>query len=584
MKIHLLPDTLISQIAAGEVVERPASVLKELIENSIDAGATICDIELEQGGLKTIAIRDNGCGMNRTDAQLSFARHATSKIATFDDLISIDSFGFRGEALAAIASVSHVTMKTREQSSEHGYEIVYQGGLHIADGTIGCAPGTEIVVHNLFFNTPARKKFLKTESTELQHCILVVTTIALAYPTIAFSLTHNGRELLRVAATQDSLTRIGALLGTQFIRDSAPVEFITPSIDIQGIIGKPGMTLSSKRHQYLFVNGRPVSDASISHAVVEAYGTRLPARTYPLFVLCIDIDPKEVDVNVHPRKLTVKFAEPGRVYRDTLQAAKAGLDKAFLSSISMRTDMTVRPRATDPYASIASSSNVKDKHSIQEALTFTEAMLKVSHATDDIKDTRLVKNSTLFGQLENSYILMHSSDGLTIIDQHAAHERIQYEKLKAQYEEKNNKGTLPIQYFLVPLQIELTAAEASAYNKIETILACMGFIFEHWSGGVVIVQAAPAAFKEKETVHIIKSLVSEIIEDSASTSALPERLLKSLACKAAVKFGMPLNTEEQYELVEALEKTVHNATCPHGRPTRLLLSLDELERRFYRKK
>ncbi len=581
MKIHHLPDTLISQIAAGEVIERPASALKELLENSLDAGSTVCDVELEQGGLKTIAVRDNGSGMNFDDAQISFARHATSKISSFDDLTAITSFGFRGEALAAIASVAHVTMKTRERESNEGTEIVYQGGLCVASGSIGCAPGTEIVVQNLFFNTPARKKFMKTETTELQQCILLVTTTALAYPKCAFSLSHNGRELLNLPATDDYLARIGAILGTQFVRESAPVEFVTPSISIQGFIGKPGMTLSTKRHQYLFVNGRAVTDSSVAHAVIQAYGTRLPARTYPMFVLFIDIDAKEVDVNVHPRKLNVKFAEPGRVYRDVLSAVKSALDEQYLDSIVMKgTASAVHDEIRVPTENFAE----------QNSFDFTQrssASTYVSESSDhgDKKPPHeAIKSYIPLAHIDNSYIVTSDEKGMVIFDQHAAHERIMYEKFKTQYEKKMSDGNFEIQKFLVPLTLELSPYERAAYEDASTFLQSLGFESAQWSGNAITVEAAPAQFKEREIVSIIKSLFAEIAEEKGSSTPLPERMLKSLACKAAVKFGMPLAVAEQSALLEELAVTANNATCPHGRPTRVELSFDELERRFYRRK
>ncbi len=601
MKIHHLPDTLISQIAAGEVIERPASALKELLENSLDAGATVCDVELEQGGLKTIAVRDNGCGMNYDDALISFARHATSKISSFDDLSAIASFGFRGEALAAIASVAHVTMKTRERESNEGTEIVYQGGLCVASGAVGCAPGTEIVVQNLFFNTPARKKFMKTETTELQQCILLVTTTALAYPKCAFSLSHNGRELINLPATEDYLARIGSILGAQFVRESAPVEFVTPSISIQGFIGKPGMTLSTKRHQYLFVNGRAVTDSSVAHAVIQAYGTRLPARTYPMFVLFIDIDPKEVDVNVHPRKLNVKFAEPGRIYRDVLSAVKQSLDSQYLDSVVMK-NSTFKSEFTQ--STPADFSTAPGFVSTQAALDFSQNILQATNVqyispqsfTGDTFDStsveindrqhrsESVKNPLPLAQIDNSYILINDENGLTIVDQHAAHERIMYEKFKAQYEKKMSDGNFEIQKYLVPLTLELSPYERAAYEDASTFLESLGFEFAQWSGNAITVEAAPAQFKEREIVSIIKSLFAEISEEKSSSTPLPERMLKSLACKAAVKFGMPLAIAEQSALLAELAVTQNNATCPHGRPTRIEFSFEELERRFYRRK
>lgn len=567
--IKVLPDTLISQIAAGEVVDRPASVVKELLENSIDAGATHCSVEIEQGGMKLIAVRDNGCGMDALDAQMAFARHATSKISQFDDLQKIESYGFRGEALAAIASVAIVSMRTRMKDADSGIEIVYKGGKLESENAAGCPAGTEIVVRNLFFATPARKKFLKSETTEFSHIAAVVSHVALANQGVGFELKHNGKAVLQAPAAQMPEARIAAVLGKNFLEDALKVFFKTPSIHIHGFTGRPGMALSSKRHQYLFINRRDVSDSLVSRAVCDAYGTRLPGRAYPAFVLNIDIDPAEVDINVHPRKLMVKFLEPNRIYRDVSQAvlqALSGFESGVLQAPRAGSGVVYRQAGGQ---------------SVQDALEFTEAILGGREpAGIDPRDNSEIARNDIIGQIADSYILVFEEEGLAIIDQHAAHERILYEKFKRQAQE-----AAPVsQKLLAPVEIECNAQESVFLKDAIPHLERLGFEFDQWSGNTFVVQACPALLKSENLQKVFREFLDEMIEGANRNEILPERILKTLACKAAIKFGMRISHEEQEQLLRELSQTPNSATCPHGRPVRVVVTFSELERRFYRRK
>ncbi|PJC36740.1 hypothetical protein CO046_04155 [Candidatus Peregrinibacteria bacterium CG_4_9_14_0_2_um_filter_53_11] len=593
--IRILSDTLISQIAAGEVVERPASVVKELIENSLDAGATAIDIELEQGGMKLIAVRDNGFGMSPEDAAMAFARHATSKINELEHLSKLMTFGFRGEAIAAITSVAHVTLKTRLADADDGTELSYQGGLRIFGGAVGMAPGTEFIVRNLFFNTPARKKFLKRESTELQHTVALITQTALANPMVAFSLSHNGRPIFRLSATDSAPERLAELLGPRFIKESLAVDFETPSIMVYGYVGQPGMTLSTKRHQYLFVNGRPVSDPMIARACMDAYGSRLPARTYPMFVLHVNVDPADVDVNVHPRKLTVKFVEQGKIYRDVSQAIRQALDSAplFLGGVHAG---TVRPQSAEEfYAADAEQAAATQLQALPRSEPLTQnafsfgapreavgGMQPEASAVDFYEREKPAQNLERgprpLAQLANSYILISDEEGIAVMDQHAAHERIMYERFRHQALSKEPEQ----QQLLVPLTLEFSHAEAVLFSELRIELEALGFEVDVWSGTTFVIQACPAALSRDALEPIVRKVLDELLGEKKTTEPLSERVLKSLACKAAVTFGMPLSIQEQQQLVEDLEKTPNRATCPHGRPTRVLLTFDELARRFYR--
>lgn len=563
-KIKILPDTLISQIAAGEVIERPASAVKELLENSLDAGATFCSVEIEQGGMKLIAVKDNGCGMNAEDAQAAFKRHATSKISQIDDLSRISSYGFRGEALAAIASVSFVEMRTRSSSEESGTEIRYCGGKMESKNSAGCPVGTEIVVRNLFFNTPARKKFMKSETTELSHIVGNISHLALANPQVGFELKHNGKTLFNLPPNCKIQSRVSDTLGKDFFFRCIEVSFVTPSINIHGFIGEPGMPRSSKRHQYLFINGRDVTDPLVSRAVSDAYGSRLPARSWPAFVLNVDMDPAEVDVNVHPRKLSVKFSDSGRIYRDVSQAINQTLKKFESENLAF---------AKNP---ISAGKN-GDENTTQAALDFSREMLMQEKREGALSNAE-ESGPIIVSQIADSYILALSEEGIEVIDQHAAHERILYEKLKRSSIDKK----MQIQPLLAPLQINCSHDEAVFLDQaLETLLE-LGFEFEKWSGNTFLVTACPIALASENMEKMFKSFLDSVTAEVSKKEILPEKILKTLACKAAVKFGMKLSPAEQKELISELQKTPNNATCPHGRPVKVLLSFAELERRFYR--
>ncbi|MBP9718260.1 DNA mismatch repair endonuclease MutL [Candidatus Gracilibacteria bacterium] len=561
--ITVLPDALISQIAAGEVVERPASVIKELLENSIDAGATYCAIEVQQDGTKLISVRDNGCGMDAEDARLAFVQHATSKIDSLEDLSAVSSFGFRGEALAAISSVAHVSVTTRVSGAEGGYAVHADAGKVTSHGPTGCAPGTEIVVRNLFFNTPARKKFLKTESTEFSHLLQTVTHIAMSHPRIGFSLTHNGQPVFELPNNSSYVERLSALLGKEVMREAVAVDFETGSLHVYGYVGRPGSAFASKRHQYLFVNGRDVTDSSVARAVIDAYGSRLAARSYPLFVLHIDLDPREVDVNVHPRKLSVKFVEPGNIYRNVLQAVKQSLDEQQL--FSTQSSMVTQTGRTD--APVQSTPSLLTQTSLEDR----------PHNSIDQSQTHLIEP---LGYLANSYILMRDGDSLVLVDQHAAHERIMYEKLKKQYQQAQ-KQTQPL---LVPITLHCTHAEAVFIQEALTHLQQLGFECEQWSGNTLAIHAIPAQLDANSIEKIVKQMIEEVMQQQKSSELFNERLLKSLACKSAVTFGMPLSPHEQRQLLTDLQVTTNNATCPHGRPSKIAITFEELERKFMRRK
>jgi len=572
-KIQKLPDILISQIAAGEVVERPASVVKELLENSIDAGATRIELEVEQGGDILIALRDDGCGMHPEDALASFQRHATSKIRALDDLQAIGTFGFRGEALAAIASVAQVVLRTRTKEDEAGFEVRIDGGKLQDKGTIGCPPGTEIIVRNLFFNTPARKKFLKRSSTELAHIAAEVQAAALVHPKVAFRLMSDGKIIIDVSAHEKVQQRIAAILGTQFSQELQAVLAAQDTLTISGFIAHPGSSLSSRRRQFLFVNKRPITDAAIARAVMHAYGSRLPARTFPSFVLFLEVNPNIVDVNVHPRKLMVKFHDTGKVYRAVHAAVTHALEERQRETIGKLQNVS-------SFGSIA-----PQKQAVQDAMNFSQ---EFAHGTHEDKFKRErdhelkseFSTPTILTYIADSYIVVRDTDGISFIDQHAAHERVTYERLKRAFDERKPQS----QPLLLSLQLELSADELALIRAAQPLLEQLGFEFDHWSGNTIVVQACPAQIAHEKLETIIRDVIAEVREDSGplQEKISPERMLKSLACKSSVTFGMPLTPHEQEALLRDLANTPNSATCPHGRPTKALMTFKELRNKFYR--
>lgn len=550
-KIKILPDTLISQIAAGEVIERPASVVKELVENSLDAGATQCQIEILAGGLKRIAVRDDGCGMSREDVRLACARHATSKIDSLEDLSHIGTFGFRGEALAAIGSCSFLLLRSREKNSEEGIEVNIKGGSFTGETAVGMPEGTEIIVENLFYNTPARRKFMKSEAAEFSHILSFLTHIAAANPHVGFSIAHNAKEIFRVAPS-DLRSRLAQLLGKDFFQRTREVFFDTPSLKITGYVSSAGFHAASKRQQLLFINRRDISDALVSRAVADAYGSRLPGRAYPIFFLEITMSGGDVDVNVHPRKMAVKFTEPGRVYRDVSQAVGAALDEM--------------PPAAQSAAPIFRANAMQNPLEL-DAVNYQEKRAR-----------GLEFDFELIGYLADSYILVLDEQGLALIDQHAAHERILFERLMDQTLAREPQT----QRLLVPAQVSLSSEERSIAQKALEILRHTGFEIEEWSGDTINILGCPACIESGAAEKITRDVLDELLKEAPNSKLFSEKLLKSLACKAAVKFGMRLDLLEQKKLLQELRQARNNSTCPHGRPTKVLVSFEELERRFGR--
>jgi DNA mismatch repair protein MutL len=585
--IKILSDNLINQIAAGEVVERPSSVVKELVENSIDAGATSVVIEIKNAGKTLIKVTDNGIGMDKEDLQLALKRHATSKINSESDLWNIHTMGFRGEAIPSISSVSQFTMRSRKNDSIGGTEINCDGGEMVNIKDAGMNVGTTVEVRSLFFNTPARQKYLKQDSTELGHITALLDTIALAHPEIAFKLIHNDKIVFDLSKSTDLISRIADVFGGATSEAMIPVFYGGSEFKIDGFIGKPVLARSTSQHQYFFVNKRPIQHFLLANTIREAFHSMLMENKKPVFIVNINIDPSLVDVNVHPKKLEVRFVDQHSLIRVMYNAVKTALDKtnltpkAFTETTRYMSDSFPK-RDHSPSGDSFKPSFPAQRTPIQDAMTFTknflqERELKPLHA--DSEDTATSMHSIT--QISNCYIVAENTDGLILIDQHAAHERVRYEELMNQFENEQKS----IQPLLMPIEIEFTNQEASQVNDNLEIFKALGFEIENASDKIFIINAVPSFLSKEDIEDVVKGVLDDILNEKSPTKfqGKSEAVIHYMACRSAIKFGQKLNQPEMQALILKMEKLKRPYTCPHGRPTMISLTLSELERMFGRK-
>jgi DNA mismatch repair protein MutL len=640
--IRQLPPSVVNKIAAGEVIERPASVVKELLENAVDAGAARIDVSLGQGGTDLIRVVDDGCGMSAADLPLAVASHATSKIADADDLFHVGTFGFRGEALASIGEVSQLVIRSRERSAEAGYEIAVDGGRRAEVAPCGCPIGTAIEVRNLFFNTPVRRKFLRASQTEIGHASEAFTRIALAHPRIHFTLRHNGRVLFDLPPVANWRERIAALCGRDLEAALIPIENTDGQVRLSGYVADPQHSRGNNRMQYLFLNGRHIRDRSLQHALGEAYRGLLLTGRFPIAFVRLDMPAEAVDVNVHPTKLEVRFADSGRIYSLLLGTIR----KKFLA-----TDLTARVQAplgaTEPGAEAADSAAVarhrrelvdwakgaltgtssgaagaatavaedeQDAQALLElqfdrpgsglALTKLDRVWEAAPTSPRIEEAgeaagRLAghplverteaaridppqwqRRSHLGFQIHNRYLVTENSEGMLVIDQHALHERILYEQLR----EKVLAGDMETQQLLVPEPVSLAPAEAAAALEAKETLGQLGIEIEPFGGDTVLVSSYPAMLANLAPADMLRQVVEQLLAASRTPQRrdLLDELLHMIACKAAIKAGDRLAPEEITALLEQRQHYQDSHHCPHGRPTALVFTREELDRRFKR--
>ncbi len=566
--IRVLPELLISQIAAGEVVERPASVLKELLENSLDAGAHAITITLDEGGARRIQVDDDGAGIAAAELPLALARHATSKIASLEDLEGVSTLGFRGEALASIASVSRLSITTRRADAPHAHALNAEGAALGEVGPAARAPGTTISVADLYFNTPARRKFLRSEPTEVGHCDEVFRRVALAKPDVAFTLKHNGRVSRHLRA-QPLRERIAAVLGSDALEGSLPVEAQSGALRLAGLAGGPNAARARADGQYFFVNGRFVRDRLLSHAAREAYAGLLHGDRQPAYVLFLECDPRVVDVNVHPAKTEVRFRESRAIHQFVLHALQRALSPSAAEAPVAYATVNERGLlfpSTQPalrmeqpvqaYPSFPPRNELPAKSEQQHPLGYAMA------------------------QLHGIYILAQNAAGLVLVDMHAAHERIVMEKLK-----KNlDAGAVQRQALLVPAVFRAEALEMATAAESPEVLERLGLELTPAGPGELAVRAAPAPLAGGDIVGLARDVLGEIREFGA-TQVLAERqdeLLATMACHAAVRANRVLSVPEMNALLREMEETERSGSCNHGRPTWYQLTLADLDRLFLR--
>ncbi len=560
--IRVMPELLVSQIAAGEVVERPASVLKELLENSLDALATELQVTLEAGGVKRVQVDDDGAGIAADDLALALARHATSKIGSLDDLESVGTLGFRGEALAAIAAVARVELVSRARGTAHAWSVTAEGGAPGAARPAARAPGTTVSVADLYFNTPARRKFLRTEATEFGHCDEAFRRIALARPEIAFTLKHNGRVSLHLKP-QELAARAGALLGPEFSAASVVVDAQAGPLRLHGLAGTPQAARNRADAQYFFVNGRYVRDRLLAHAVREAYRDTLHGERQPAFVLHLELDPRGVDVNVHPAKTEVRFRDARAVHQFVFHA----LQRALAPSAAA---------APVSYASVSAPGPA-----IQAALAMHEPAMAYRPAPAPLPvSEKAPPLGYALAQLHGVYILAQNEAGLVLVDMHAAHERILMEKMKLGLD----AGAIERQSLLVPAVFRAEALDVATAEENRAALEKLGLELSVAGPNELAARAAPALLAGGDVPGLARALLAELREFGAAQvlAARQNELLATMACHAAVRANRALSIPEMNALLREMEETERSGSCNHGRPTWYQLTMGDLDKLFLR--
>jgi DNA mismatch repair protein MutL len=591
MTIEILSDSLAAKIAAGEVIERPASVIKELIENSLDAGAHDIRIEVRGGGQRLLRVADDGCGITAAEVVTAFARHATSKIKSVEDLGAIRTLGFRGEALPSIAAVSRVTVITRALGENQGTLYKLEGDRTLAHQPHGAPHGTVVTVEELFQSVPARLKFLKAPGTEAAHIADLVNAYALSYPQVRFSLVNDGRLLFQSSGNGrlfDVLIKVlGVETAGEMIKVAGNVESVSEDADgaavqVDGYVSPPSIHRASRKTQYIFVNGRWIEDRALAHAVVEAYHTMLMVGRYPLYVLNAKLPLEDVDVNVHPTKSQVRFRRPGDVYG----AVQRSVRRALTENAPIPNVAAAIPQVSAQQLD-ARQWMIDAGHSAQLARPPTDARGQFpanAPPPQQMVDRDLpgvgVPMLRVIGQIASTYIIAEGPDGLYLVDQHAAHERVLFEQFSAAHAAIQS----PSQSMLEPLTLTLSPAQWAVYERQSDLLDHVGFRIEAFGGQTIMLRAIPIVLKNREPREAMVEVLDELIEGSAPMAQDAEaRLITSICKSAAVKGGQGLTLEEMRLLVRDLEKTGAPRTCPHGRPTMIQLNLSVLEREFGRR-
>lgn len=593
-KIIILPETLTNRIAAGEVVDRPASIVKELLENALDAGATEIAVDLEKGGCQSIRVTDNGEGIAREDVPLAFARYATSKIGAFEDIYRVHSFGFRGEALPSIASISRIEMVTRRASSPAGTRIIIEGGEVKEITDAGAPVGTSLLVSRIFETVPVRRKFLKSDTTEQGYCLDVITRLALMQPAVKMRVSAGSRSILNIPAVQDPAERIALTLGQDFRRQLIPAVGEIEGAGLRGFVSRPEFTRSSAAQMFLYVNRRFVKDHLLNHAVLTAYRRLIEARRYPAVILDLEIAPGDVDVNVHPAKMEVRFRKPREIYSlivETLgRAIGAGLTPraagswgtagALPAGYASRIEEALKryrvcsgPEKTVFGGSLAGKSDTQPP-----PLPLSR---EESRETERHDGRRCFSDLSFIGQTAGTVLIFTGEGGIILVDQHAAHERVLFERLRGRAQGEKAIG----QRLLIPEVVSLSPGDIAFLTEIVPILEEAGMEVEPFGGDSVVIKAVPALLSHGEA----RTLILDLLADCAGADRdLPlrerrEAIFTSLACRGAVKANRDLTRQEVTRLCRDLDALPHALTCPHGRPLAVSISAIELDKMFKRR-
>ncbi len=605
-KIRILPDALASQVAAGEVVERPAAVVRELMENSIDAGATHIEVHVQRGGSALIRVTDNGHGMDREDALLCLERHATSKIRTKEDLAAIYTLGFRGEAVPSIASVSRFRLASREHTALSGTEIEVQGGKLTTVREYGGAPGTVVEARSLFFNIPARRKFLRSEATEFSHVEQQFRLHAIANPNVAFTLVRDGEVLFHLPATTNLLNRIEGISGRELAQRLVPVPKLTINdVTVSGFIGSPGISRPNRQMQLSFLNGRPVDSSTIAYGIREGYHTALMKGQYPITFLFIEMPADGFDINVHPAKKEVRFHQAGIVREAVLQAISqalavsnkisqghvASIPNKFVAPLPLEQTPALIPEQEQTtlrrdWSALSSWQQSRSIHSdtVPTSVTLPEGVfLPPTTLPSENAEPSPSPSSTyrILGVLNKLFVLMESPEGLVMMDQHAAHERVLFEQLRRAMEHEG----VPAQRLLIPLTLQVSPRDYDLLNRNLPTLHKLGIEAEPFGNNSFKVDAMPAFLKTNDPLALLRDVMEELASASSKTSTLRlgEDLIATTVCRQAVKANDYLREPELRKLLEDLLACEMSYCCPHGRPTLIQISYAELDRKFGRR-
>lgn len=602
MRIHSLPSQLVNQIAAGEVVERPSSVVKELIENSFDSGARHIFIDIEQGGARQIKIRDDGCGIEKEDLPLALSRHATSKIASLKDLEQVETMGFRGEALPSVSSVSRLTLISRTAEGECAWRVNADGTEHNFDPQPDPHPqGTTVDVRDLFYNTPARRKFLKTEKTEFGHIETLIKRMSLSRYDIGFTLNHNQREILNLKPAETERQqghRIAGICGSAFIENSVKIDFEASGLQLTGWVGLPTFSRSQQDMQFFYVNGRLIKDKLIAHAVKQAYKDVLYHGRHPVFVLYLTLDPALVDVNAHPAKLEVRFRE-GRLVHDFLFSALyrslADLRPGHQAiPVAQTEDFIATPQSNTTH-SVLQKSDIIQRQPQQSSLPYkveeeiqayaalypnTESPSLELNVSQEVKGQLSQPLGQAIAHLHNIYILSETAHGIILVDAHAAHERVTYERLKQQAQQ----NSVPSQPLLLPIKIKVSEVEAEMAEEHCGFFSSLGFELNRSGPETLVLRAIPALLTGADLETLVCDVLSDIIEHGVSQRIenTSNEILATVACHASVRANRRLTIDEMNALLRNMEQTERIGQCNHGRPTWVELSTHDLDKFFLR--